>query len=65
MYGKSGKLAPNYGRHHSEKSKKKISKAVSKIAKLCHPDHKDTCQMSITEIIRNFPEMNLNIGHLS
>lgn len=61
----SGEKAPNYGKHHTEESKRKISEAVSKVAGLCHPCHKDTSHMSITEIIRKFPCMNLNQGHLS
>jgi hypothetical protein len=65
MYGKSGELAPSYGKHHTEESKIKISRAVSKTAGLCHPNHGDTSQMSATEIIKNFPDMNLSQGHLS
>jgi hypothetical protein len=65
MYGKSGELCPWYGRRHTEESKEKISKSVSRVAGLCHPDYGETSQMSISEIRKNFPCMNLSLGHLS
>lgn len=61
----SGEKAPFYGRKHTNDSKKKIAEGISKPANLFHPDYSNTLSMSITNLKRNFPELNLNLGHLS
>ncbi len=61
---KSGENNPMFGKSHSEETRKKLSKKLSKPRNWYHPDHGEVLQKSCLEMIKLFPEQNLNRGNL-
>ncbi len=61
---RSGENHPMFGKSHSEETRKKLSKKLSKPRNWYHPDHGKVLQKSCLEMIKLFPEQNLHKGNL-
>lgn len=72
LYGKTGESHPMYGKKHTKEAKEKMSEKRSgknnpkyTPRDWYHPVHGEVLQKSLFELIKMFPEQNLNPGHLS